>query len=141
MLPTITTTDNPSPETCAEILATLRRFTTNTVGAPDNLDFGALVKHPETDAVIGGLIGSSRWGAFFIDMIALPDELRGQGLGSRLIEVAEGEARRRHCHLMWLDTYEFQARVFYERHGFEVFGHFDGPAPIYPRYFMKKVLA
>jgi predicted N-acetyltransferase YhbS len=41
---------------------------------------------------------------------------------------------------MWLDTYNFQARPFYERFGFEVFGQFDGPSPIYPRFFMKKAL-
>ena len=139
--PAITTTNNPSEEACAEILAVLRRFTTASVGAPDNRDFGALVTHPESGAVIGGLIGSSRWGAFFIDMIAVPDEFREQGLGSQLIEAAEAEACRLHCHLIWLDTYEFQARSFYERHGFEVFGQLDGPAPIYPRYFMRKLLS
>lgn len=53
---------------------------------------------------------------------------------------AEEEARVRGCRQMWLDTYAFQARPFYERLGFEVFGQIDGPAPIFPRYFMQKLL-
>ena len=34
---------------------------------------------------------------------------------------------------MVTDTYAFQARTFYERLGFEVFGQIDGPAPMFPR--------
>jgi hypothetical protein len=41
---------------------------------------------------------------------------------------------------MWLDTYAFQARQFYERLGFEVFGQLDGLKPFFPRYFLKKTL-
>ena len=58
-----------------------------------------------------------------------------------LMAAAEAEALRRGCRHMWLDTYSFQARPFYEQFGFEVFAQLDGPAPIYPRYFMKKVLS
>ena len=39
---------------------------------------------------------------------------------------------------MWTDTYAFQARPFYERMGFVVFGRLDGPAPIFPRFFLMK---
>lgn len=42
---------------------------------------------------------------------------------------------------MWLDTYAFQARAFYERLGFAVFGQIEGPPPMFPRYFMQKVLS
>ena len=41
---------------------------------------------------------------------------------------------------MWTDTYAFQARPFYEKMGFTVFGRLDGPAPIFPRFFLKKSL-
>jgi hypothetical protein len=39
---------------------------------------------------------------------------------------------------MWTDTYAFQARPFYERMGFVVFGRLDGPEPIFPRFFLMK---
>jgi GNAT superfamily N-acetyltransferase len=39
-----------------------------------------------------------------------------------LILKAEQEALSRGCHSAWLDTFEFQARGFYERMGYECFG-------------------
>ena len=52
---------------------------------------------------------------------------------------AEVEARRRSCTTVWLDTFEFQARPFYEKLGFEVFGTLDYPAG-FKRFFMQKGL-
>ncbi|MBF9233395.1 GNAT family N-acetyltransferase [Microvirga sp. BT350] len=140
MEPVLFETDTPSKEAYDALLVAIRRFTTETVGPPDNSNFAILIPHPETGEPIGGLWAQSRWGGFLIDMLVVPAELRGQGVGTRLIHAAEAEARRRGCSHMWLDTYNFQARPFYERCGFEVFGQLDGPAPIYPRFFMRKIL-
>jgi GNAT superfamily N-acetyltransferase len=133
-------TDKPSLESYQQGLAVLRDFTGKTVGPPDNQDFALLITAPDDDAVRGGLWAQSRWGAFYVDMIVVPETLRGTGVGTNLMAQAEAEARRRSCHLMWLDTYAFQARPFYEGLGFEVFGQMDGPAPFYPRWFMRKML-
>ena len=129
----------PSEEDRAAVLDVLRQFTRESVPTLDNQDFGALVADPES-RIVGGLIGSSRWGGFHIEMIALPAILRGRGLGSKLLVLAEEEARRRGCSHMLLDTQAFQAKPFYERHGFEVFGQLNGPSPYYPRFFMQKAL-
>jgi GNAT superfamily N-acetyltransferase len=133
-------TGQPPKGAYEDALAVLRRFTTNSVGAPDNSEFAILVQHPQTGETLGGLWAQSRWGGFYIDMLVVPEESRGQGIGTRLMNSAEAEARRRGCDHMWLDTYAFQARPFYERSGFEVFGQLDGDAPIYPRFFMRKHL-
>jgi GNAT superfamily N-acetyltransferase len=134
-------TDEPPEGAYDNALAALRRFTTASVGAPDNRQFAILLVHPQTRETLGGLWAQSRWGGFHIDMLVVPEGYRHEGIGARLMGSAEAEARRRGCDHMWLDTYAFQARAFYERLGFEVFGQLDGPAPIYPRYFMRKRLA
>lgn len=136
---TIRVTAEPSEIERSAVLAALRQFTRDTVPVLDNQDFAALVMNTD-GGVVGGLIASSRWGGFHIEMIALPIALRGKGIGSKLLDLAELEARRRNCHHMLLDTQAFQAKPFYERHGFEVFGQIEGPAPYYPRFLMQKPL-
>ena len=42
---------------------------------------------------------------------------------------AEREAIRRGCRGAWLDTYSFQARGFYERLGYTIFGTIDNIHP------------
>ncbi|MDZ3830931.1 MAG: GNAT family N-acetyltransferase [Sphingopyxis sp.] len=135
----IRTTNTPDAADRQVVLDQLRQFTRETVALLDNQQFAALVVD-EAGTVIGGLIGSSRWGGFHIEMIALPAGLRGQGLGTQLLDLAESEARNRGCHHIYLDTHAFQARGFYERRGFALFGRIDGPAPFYPRLFLKKQL-
>jgi GNAT superfamily N-acetyltransferase len=133
-------TQSPSLASYQQGLAVLRAFTGKSVGPPDNRDFALVITAPGDEAVLGGLWAQSRWGAFYVDMIVVPEALRGTGVGTDLMTRAEAEARARGCHLMWLDTYAFQARPFYEKLGFEVFGQMDGPAPFYPRWFMRKAL-
>jgi ribosomal protein S18 acetylase RimI-like enzyme len=132
-------TNEPSESDRAVVLAVLRQFTRESVEVLDNQDFAILLKD-ENDEVVGGLVASSRWGGFHIEMVALPTALRGRGFGSELLRLAEEEARERGCHHMLLDTQAFQAKPFYERHGFVVFGQIDGPEPYYPRFFMRKTL-
>ena len=74
-------TDHPTSSDHAAVLQTLRAFTIDTVPVLDNHDFAALITDPE-GSVIGGLVATSRWGGFQIDMLALPQSLRGMGLGS-----------------------------------------------------------
>ena len=100
----------------------------------------ALLLTNAADEVTGGLWGRTLWGILYIDIVFVPAELRHSGIGTELVLRAEDEAVNRGCHCSWLDTYEFQAKPFYEKLGYSVFGKLDGPAPIYPRYFLQKQL-
>jgi GNAT superfamily N-acetyltransferase len=99
-----------------------------------------LTVHDETDDVIGGLWGKTNYGWLFVRLLFVPVSLRGQGVGSELMSRAESEAVARGCHSAWLDTFEFQARGFYERLGYTCFAELGDYPPGFARYFLKKAL-
>ena len=100
----------------------------------------ALALRDDDGRIQGGAIGETNWGWLHLTVLAVSEDLRGQGWGSRLIREMERLARDRGCHHVWVDTFSFQARPFYERLGFRVFG----VLPDYPvgqeRYFLSKAL-
>jgi len=92
----------------------------------------------EDGAWRGGLWMLARRDWLFLDLFVLDEAARRQGLGGRILAMAEAEARSRGCVGVWLDTYGFQARPFYERHGYRVLGALpDYPAPP-GRFFLAK---
>lgn len=73
----------------------------------------------------GGIHGYT-WGGYCeIKTIFVAEGQRGQGLGRRMMEAAEAEARSRHCRRIVLSTHGFQAPAFYERLGFSCVGRID----------------
>jgi GNAT superfamily N-acetyltransferase len=90
--------------------------------------------------VVGGLWGRTAYDWLFVELLFVPAALRGQGVGSELMQRAEDEARARGCHNAWLDTFEFQARGFYERLGYRCFGELPEYPAGFSRFFMKKAL-
>ena len=74
-----------------------------------------------------------------IELIWVDQLLRGQGLGSQLMESIEDKAREKNCIGIHLTTFDFQAPEFYERHGFETFAALDDfPVKGHKRYYMIK---
>jgi GNAT superfamily N-acetyltransferase len=80
------------------------------------------------------------WGILYIDAVWVDEGWRGRGLGTRLLNRIEHEARKRGCSLVHLDTFDFQAREFYENSGYELFGTLDDCPPGHRRYYLKKAL-
>lgn len=88
---------------------------------------GLLLKASD-GGTIGGLWGRSAYEWLFIELLFIPEELRGTGLGRTLMQQAEQVARDRHCTGVWLDTFAFQALGFYQKLGYTVFGERTTPA-------------
>ncbi|MBI1775405.1 MAG: GNAT family N-acetyltransferase [Proteobacteria bacterium] len=141
MIPTIAVTDSPELHLRQAIALPLIGF--NEARSGQRLDWrplAILVSDPGSKAVVGGLWGGSYFSYLWIDLLFLPETLRGAGLGRRIMIQAEEEAVRRGCTGVWLDTFSFQARGFYERLGYAVFGTIDDHPPGHSRFFLKKVL-
>ncbi len=67
--------------------------------------------------IVGGLLSRTVWQWLLIDGLWIHETLRAQGYGSRLLSEAEVRAVALGCQDARLDTFDFEARHFYERHG------------------------
>ena len=61
------------------------------------------------------------WGAMYIDDMWVDEKYRRQGLGSAAFQAVEKVAKERGCYLIWLGTWDFQAKPYYLKHGYTVF--------------------
>jgi GNAT superfamily N-acetyltransferase len=130
------TTDDPPGEACDILLQGLIRMNEPMLGPRDVRPIGVFAR--SDGRLEGGLVGETGRGMLYIDLLWVRPERRGAGLGSRLLRMAEAEAEARACNGVWLDTYDYQARPFYERHGYAVFGELGGFANGHVRFFMSK---
>ena len=121
------------------ILAPLRAYNQSQTG-PQEFRGLAIELRDDADATIGGLWGSSAYEWLFIQLLVVPETLRGRGVGRELMARAEAEAITRGCRGVWLDTFEFQARGFYEKLGYRCFGQLENYPQGFARYFMQKSL-
>jgi GNAT superfamily N-acetyltransferase len=110
------------------------------IGDPHERQLAVFVRDG-TGRVVGGLLGHIRWKWVYVAKLWLPDELRGHGIGTRVMQAIEDYARRHDCHGIYLDTFEYQARPFYERLGYEQFGVLEGYPPGYRQFHLRKSLS
>ncbi|HUH77635.1 MAG TPA: GNAT family N-acetyltransferase [Devosia sp.] len=101
----------------------------------------AILIKDDAGNTIGGLSGAAFYDWLFIEYLIIPEDLRGQDLGTRLMAEAEAYARAHQLAGIWLDTFSFQARPFYEKLGFTLAGQIDNFPRGGARYFLSKSLA
>lgn len=136
---TITIEPDPSESVRAAVLEGLREF--NRLHAPPRA-FEALVLGARYQGqIIGGLVGEIGWEWLHVDRLWVAEPYRRMGIGLQLLRAAESEACRRGARHVYLETFEFQARSFYERQGYVVFGVHEDFPPGHTRYHLRRDLA
>jgi ribosomal protein S18 acetylase RimI-like enzyme len=132
-------TDPPSARTRL-IIDALIDFNESQAGGRRVKDF-ALYAKDASGVVLGGLLGSTHWNHFFVSALFVHERFRRIGIGRELMQQAEAQALARGCDAIFLDTFDFQARGFYEKLGFEVFGVLENYPPGHKRFYMVKQIA
>jgi len=138
MDPILRVSSAPEPDAERIIGDGLNAFNDATVGYADRVPLYALVSDRDSGKVVGGVIGRTSLGLMFIDLVYLPETLRGHDIGARMMGLAEEEARRRGCRAGVLYTISFQAPGFYKRLGWRVFGEIPCDPPGTSRVFLTK---
>lgn len=123
------------------ILKPLRAYNLGHTGPLPFETVGILLRDPASNQVVGGLYAKISAGWMFIELLSVPEQLRTQGAGSRLMAAAEDLARQKGCGGIWLDTFSFQAPGFYRKLGFSEFGHIADYPKGHQRHFFQKSLA
>ena len=138
MNPILTLSNSPEPEVAQIIRDGLDAFNDAILGYGDRVPLHVVVRASEDGEIIGGISGGTSLGLLTINLVYLPETLRGTGVGTRMMAMAEQEARRRGCRAGVIYTISFQAPGFYQRLGWRVFGEIPCDPPRTSRVFLRK---
>ncbi len=130
---------HPAAADVAFVREQLTEFNRSKAGNSGNREFGVFARDGD-GKIIGGLIARQLYQWMYITDLYVADAQRRAGIGSELLCMAEQEAVRLGCHSAYLCTFGWQARPFYERFGYVVFGELDQWPLNEKRYFMRKRL-
>jgi GNAT superfamily N-acetyltransferase len=114
--------NDPPPAEREAILDPLKAYNEAHGGPANYGTLAVLLRDVQSSETIGGLWGRSAYDWLHIELLFVPEQLRGEGLGTRLVRQAEAIARERGHIGIWVDTHDFQAPGFYQKLGYEVFG-------------------
>jgi GNAT superfamily N-acetyltransferase len=92
-----------------------------------------------TGQVIAGINATLYcWNIMYVDILYVDYSQRGKGYGKLLLDKAESKAKSLGGYMSHLDTFDWQAKEFYEHLGYVVFGILENCPHRHNRYYMKK---
>jgi len=136
---TITVDDDPRDEDVQVLRDGRTAHALPTTQVPGFTPVAVFARDP-TGTVVGGIFAIVNWNWLHVALVWVADSLRGTGVGRELLARIEDVGRSRGCTHAHLDTFSYQARPFYERHGYELFATLEDYPPGQQRFFMRKKL-
>ena len=122
-----------------EIHEMLRSYNHRNREAAEKMPLGVFYED-ESGRKLAGLTGETFGNWLCIKYLFVVDDLRKQGIGTKIVLSAEEEARKRNCKYVFVDTFSFQAPKFYEKLGYkEVFSLNEYPYTERRHYYIKEL--
>jgi GNAT superfamily N-acetyltransferase len=106
----------------------------------DNGQWLAIFVRDDQQTIHAGVEGWTWCGSCYLRHIWVHQDLRGQGVGTKLLQAAEQEAIKRGCQHIVLESFSFQAPGFYQKLGFEVFAVLEDHPHGHRNYYLRKRL-
>jgi GNAT superfamily N-acetyltransferase len=131
---------NPEQEEVARLGSRLREYN---LSRAQEWNYNGLLLSIEDGSgeLVGGFYGHTSYSWLMVEALWVAEQMRGCGYGSALLKQAEEHARQNGCHSAWLDTFSFQARGFYEKQGYTLFGELPNYPAGHQRYFLSRKLS
>lgn len=93
----------------------------------------------DNEKLIGGAIGFIEYNWYFLDLLYIDEEYRGRDIATELLEKIEKFSKNENLTGVRMETWNFQAKGFYEKNGYTVFAKIEDCPPGTIDYFLKKV--
>jgi GNAT superfamily N-acetyltransferase len=107
------------------------------VPAEENISFSLALY--ENNRYIGGVTANNWMNTTHISLLALKKDKRLKGYGTQLLKKAEAFAVECGAKQMTINTQDYQAKSFYEKYGYQVFGKLaDTPFEGTTKYYLVK---
>ncbi|MBE6051698.1 MAG: GNAT family N-acetyltransferase [Clostridium sp.] len=104
----------------------------------DFIYINKVIRNEDGEIIAGILSRMYCWNCLYIDTLFVDEKYRGEGLGATLLNEVEKSAIKKGCELIHLDTFDFQAKDFYLKYGYEIFGVLEDCPEKHKRYYLKK---
>jgi len=132
-------TKNVLDKDIEEVFDNLKEYNLSKLECSDIIPVG-IFKEDADGKKQAGLIGETFGNWLSIKYLWVSSELRGNGVGTKLLKVAEDEARLRGARYVFVDTFDFQAPEFYVKHGYkQVFELSEYPKTGIRHYYTKEL--
>ena len=129
--------ENTESQKAQEIGGLIRSYNRSKREAAESEPLNIYVED-DSGELMAGLVAETFGNWLEVEYLFVKEELRGQGIGSQLLYQAESEAKKRNCRFAFVNTYQFQAPAFYQKHGYqEVFTLKDYPCTGQRHYYQK----
>ena len=102
--------------------------------------FGKKITDNDGQIIAGCVAARTVWGTAEVSVLWVDEAYRKQGLGSEVLGAVESEVKENGCTIILLDTFDWQAKGFYEKNGYSVFGELKDCPKGHSRYYMSKSL-
>ena len=129
----------PTPDEVHYLEDRIYEFNSAKTGITGGEWLGLFVRD-DAQRIVAGISGDTWGGCLEIRQLWVDESRRSQGLGTKLLEAAEEEGRRRGCTQVVLMTFSFQAPAFYAKRGFEVVATLDDHPRGHRNLLLRKVL-
>lgn len=131
--------ENPDQELVDYLSKQIADFNWAQWEVSERLPLAVQIKNDDGE-VIAGAAARTFGDWLLLDTLWVSEQLRGQDVGSKILEKVEQAAKARGCIKCLLDTLNFQAKPFYEKHGYQVKWVQEGYPKTGCKYFMVKDL-